>query len=71
MEQIDVSSLWAEGRLRLLERLWDSLADTPDAVPITPAQRSELDRRLDELDRDGPVGIPWNEVLLRIRARSP
>jgi putative addiction module component (TIGR02574 family) len=50
--------------------LWDSLCETPEAVPITDAQREELGRRLDELDREGPVGIPWDEVLYRIRNRA-
>ncbi len=62
---IDLDKLTAEERLALLEKIWDSL--TPDDVPLTSAQRSELDRRLDDLDRDGPVGIPWEEVLRRIR----
>src|SRR5438874_12537243 len=26
-----------------------------------------LDRRLDDLEAEGPVGIPWDEVLSRIR----
>ena len=56
--------------VRLLEQLWESLSATPGAVPLTGAQRQELDRRLDELDRDGPVGIPWEEVLQRIRSRA-
>jgi len=56
--------------LRLLEELWESLATTPEAIPLTNAQREELDRRLDELDRDGQIGIPWDEVLHRIRRRT-
>jgi len=71
MGTIDIANLSAEERLRLLEELWDSLSATPEAVPLTNAQREELDRRLDELDRDGPVGIPWEEVLRRIRSRNP
>ena len=71
MGTIDIANLSAEERLRLLEELWDSLSATPEAVPLTNAQREELDRRLDELDRDGPVGIPWEEVLRRIRSRTP
>jgi putative addiction module component (TIGR02574 family) len=70
MGTIDIANLSAEERLRLLEELWDSLAGTPEAIPLTSAQREELDRRLDELDRDGPAGIPWEEVLRRIRNRS-
>jgi len=54
--------------LALLEQIWDSLS--PEAVPMTDAQKEELDRRLDELDRECPVGIPWHEVLDRIRNRA-
>lgn len=67
---LDIARLTAEGRLSLLEQLWDSLAAIPDAIPLTEAQRTELDRRLDELDAEGPVGIPWDEVLSRIRSRG-
>jgi putative addiction module component (TIGR02574 family) len=67
---IAIADLSPEERLRLLERLWESLSQTPEAIPLTSAQREELDRRLDELDRDGPVGIPWEEVLGRIRSRA-
>lgn len=66
----DIEALTPEERLSLLEQLWDSLAATPEAIPLTKAQREELDRRLDELEREGPVGIPWEEVLNRIRSRS-
>ena len=70
MSTIDISRLTPDERLELLEQLWDSLSSTPDAVPLTDAQREELDRRLDEIDRDGPVGIPWDEVMRRIRSRT-
>ena len=68
MSTIDIAKLSAKERLELLEELWDSLS--PEAIPMTDAQKEELDRRLDELDREGPVGIPWNEVLDRIRNRK-
>ena len=70
MSTIDITRLSPEERLRLLEVLWESLTPTPEAVPLTDAQREELDRRLDELDREGPIGIPWEEVLSRIRSRG-
>ena len=47
--------------------LWESLCDTPEAVPRTDAQRTELDRRLDDLEQDAPTGIPWDDVVRRIR----
>src|SRR6267143_2008770 len=66
---IDIATLSPEERLKLLEQLWDSLSSSPSAVPLTKPQRDELDRRLDELDREGPVGIPWEEVYRRISSR--
>lgn len=68
MNTIDIAKLSPEERLELLEQLWDSLS--PEAIPMTEAQQEELDRRLDELDREGPIGIPWNDVLDRIRHRA-
>jgi putative addiction module component (TIGR02574 family) len=67
---IDIATLSQEERLRLLEQLWDSLSATPEAIPLTDAQREELDHRLDELDREGPTGIPAGDVLNRLRSRS-
>jgi putative addiction module component (TIGR02574 family) len=57
---VDIDQFTPEERLDLIERLWDSLSD--DDVPLTSAQREELDHRLDALDRDGPVGIAWEQV---------
>ena len=70
MATIDIANLSSEERLRLLEELWESLSAAPATVPLTDTQREELDRRLDELDRDGPTGIPWDEVLRQIRSRA-
>ncbi len=64
---IDVSKLLPEERLRLLEELWDSLSD--EDIPLPTAQRSELDRRLDDLEREGPRGIPWEDVLKRLQSK--
>jgi putative addiction module component (TIGR02574 family) len=65
---LDIRKLTPAERLQLVEELWDSLCDEPEAVPLTDAQRAELDRRLDDLEREGPVGIPWDEVVRRIRS---
>ena len=66
---IDIDRLDVDQRLRLIERIWESLSSDPAAIPITPAQRAELDRRLDELEQGDTAGIPWEEVLETIRKR--
>lgn len=67
--KLNIKDLSAEERLGLIEQLWDSLRDTPSEIPLTAAQREELDRRLDEIDRGAVEGIPWEEVLRQIRKR--
>ena len=43
--RMEIRSLTVADRLRLLEEIWDSLAETPEAIPVTDAQRRELARR--------------------------
>jgi putative addiction module component (TIGR02574 family) len=58
---LDISKLTAGEKLDLIDDLWRSLA--PEDLPLSPELRAELDRRLDRLDRDGPVGVAWEDVL--------
>ena len=70
---LDIERLSPDERLDLMEQLWESLRKDPSSAPLTDAQRKELDRRLDDLEADiqrgAPLGIPWDEVLQRIRSR--
>lgn len=67
---LDLNDLTPEEKLRLLEDVWISLAADPTRVPLAEWQRRELDLRLDEIDRDGATGIPWERVLKEIEGRS-
>ena len=67
---IDIKELSRDERLELIEELWDSLAPTQDELSLTDAQRNELDRRLDEMDADSSLGIPWEQVLKQIREHA-
>jgi putative addiction module component (TIGR02574 family) len=70
---VDVEQLTPEEQLDLIGELWDQLAKAPQNVPLTDAQRAEIDARSGELDRDvqagRPLGIPWDEVFRRVRTR--
>ena len=70
MAAIDISTLTVEQRLELLDEIWVSLYETPQAIPLTEAQREELDRRIKDLDREGPVGQPLEQVLREIETGS-
>ncbi len=52
----------ATERLRLVEALWDSLVEVPEAVPISDDLREELDRRLAAYYADPSSARPWDEI---------
>jgi putative addiction module component (TIGR02574 family) len=56
-------------RLTLISQLWDSLED--DQLPLTAAQRTELDRRLETLDQDRREGITWVALKAELEQRCP
>jgi putative addiction module component (TIGR02574 family) len=60
--EAEFRALSAAERILLVEELWDRIASEPGSVPLTPAQRAELDRRLDALEKNPDGGRPWPEV---------
>ena len=56
-------------RLALISQLWDSLED--EHLPLTAAQRAELDRRLASLDQDRREGITWKALKTELERRCP
>jgi putative addiction module component (TIGR02574 family) len=62
--RVDFSHLTVAERIQLVEDLWDSIADAPEVLELTDAQREELDRRLAAHRADPSSSIPW-ETLRR------
>jgi len=55
-------SLSPAERIQLVEDIWDSIAEVPEAVVLTDAQRRELDARLERHRKDPSATIPWEEI---------
>ncbi len=66
----EILSLSVAARLQLLEDIWDSLAETPEAIPVTDAQRKELARRRRAHARNPSAAKSWAEVRGRLRRRK-
>jgi len=56
-------------RLALIAQLWDSLED--DQLPLTDAQRAELERRMASLDQDRNEGVTWAALKAELEQRCP
>jgi putative addiction module component (TIGR02574 family) len=68
-QAIDIERLSEDERLELLDRLWDSLGRDPAALPLSEEQKSDLDQRLDDLEREGAKGLTLDEALEHIRSK--
>jgi len=62
----EVLELPVSDRLKLVEAIWDSIADAPEVLELSDAQRAELERRLEEHERNPGAESPWSEVRARI-----
>lgn len=55
-----------DGRIRLIELIWESISAVPEAVPVSDELKVELDSRLAEFEANPEAGSPWEEVRERI-----
>jgi putative addiction module component (TIGR02574 family) len=62
----DVLEMNVADRILFVEDVWDTIAASPESVPLTEAQREELDRRLEAYERNPDEGESWNEVKTRL-----
>ena len=63
----DILQMSVAERIQLAEDIWDSIAAVPEALPLTDAERQELDRRLELYAQNPDEGIPWDELKDRLR----
>jgi putative addiction module component (TIGR02574 family) len=64
----ELLQLPVEERLKLVEALWDSIAEFPEALELSAAQKQELDCRLEAYEKDPEAGVPWEELKQRLLA---
>ena len=49
-------------RIRLVEEIWDTIAEENEAFELTDAQKRELDRRLESSQNNPGQGRTWEEI---------
>jgi putative addiction module component (TIGR02574 family) len=63
----EILRLPADQRLKLVEDIWDSIAASPDSVPVQDWHRIELDKRL--ADPSERATQSWDEVRDRLKPK--
>lgn len=70
-EPFDYRHLPIPERLKLVEEIWDSIAQdaTADTLPLSDEEKAMLDERLADLEANPDAGRPWSEVRASIIER--
>ena len=64
--RVEISQLSIAERIQLAEDLWESILERQDELPLTDAQKQELDRRLENYQQNPASGSTWQEVKQRL-----
>jgi putative addiction module component (TIGR02574 family) len=68
-ESLGIDRLSVAERIVLVQQIWDSIAIDPNQLPLTEAQRQELERRADDDDVNPGDTVPWEQVKAEALAR--
>jgi putative addiction module component (TIGR02574 family) len=64
--KVDISLLSVAERIQLAEDLWDSILEQQEEIPLTEAQKQELDRRVKNYKKNPTSGSIWEDVKKRL-----
>jgi putative addiction module component (TIGR02574 family) len=62
----EIATLSVEDRIYLVQAIWDSIADEQDYPDLTESQKRELDRRIDDYEKNPDQVITWEEIKTSI-----
>jgi putative addiction module component (TIGR02574 family) len=66
IKALGIDQLTVAQRILLVEEIWDSIPDEADALPLTEAQKQDLQRRLTAYEANPKAGSNWEEVKARL-----
>ncbi|MBH8576229.1 addiction module protein [Nostocaceae cyanobacterium CENA369] len=64
--KVDISELSVAERIQLAEDLWDSILERQEELLLSEVQQQELDRRLENYQKNPANGSSWEEVKKRL-----
>ena len=66
----ELQKLSTADKFALAVELWDELSSSPDEIPVTEEQLSELDKRFEEYRQDPDKVVTWEDAKARILSRG-
>jgi len=70
LKAFGIDQLSVAQRILLVEEIWDSIAAEAENMPLTEAQRQDLEHRLGDYNDNPDDGSSWEDVRARLRAQT-
>lgn len=67
LKSLGIDQLSVAQRILLVEEIWDSIGPDAEQMPLTEAQKQDLQRRLSAYEENPKAGSSWEEVKARLR----
>lgn len=67
LKSLGIDQLSVAQRILLVEEIWDSITEEAATIPLSEAQRQDLERRLAAYEANPRAGSSWEEVKARLR----
>ena len=65
----DLLELSVPERAKLAQAIWDSIAEVPENVPLTDAEKDLLDQRLSEYLQEPEAVVSWSAIRAELLGR--
>jgi len=70
LKALGIDQLSVAQRILLVEEIWDSIVAEVEDLPLTEAQKQDLELRLGEYNDNPDAGSSWDDVRARLRAKT-
>ncbi len=59
---VEIFELSVAEKIQIVEDIWDSIGSAPDQLPLSEAEKLELDKRLESYEQNPNEGIEWETL---------
>jgi len=70
LKALGIDQLSVAERILLVEEIWDSIVAEAEDLPLTEAQKQDLERRVGAYDDNPHAGSSWIDASARIRSKA-
>jgi putative addiction module component (TIGR02574 family) len=65
-----IKTLNLDDRIKLVQAIWDTIAEDQADMELTDAEKQEFDRRIAEHDADSDNVLTWEELKANIKNKK-